>query len=278
MSNSHSERSQYDVTRILASPHTPTVPEPPPVPPPAEAETREVVIPMPILAIGKAESKPPPAKMPSAPPGPGPGPGPTSTAAMPKERQITNPLGVQKLLKASSDPVERAFIKSVVEDENPTAARRIYAGWLDREGDPQRAEYIRLIDKLDTAGREESTLKRLRELATRIAKPWLAVIAPRSMKIVLCPTEMLLRTFKSDQPSGCPKTWGELPRYSLDELRHCPTCLRFVHYVTDMDAARKLAARSEPFVIDPLVPRKSDDFDQLPTSQRHVIEEKETKK
>jgi uncharacterized protein (TIGR02996 family) len=178
------------------------------------------------------------------------------------EARLTEPHGVRSLLRATDDPIELAFLKAVLEDADEALARSVYADWLEERGDATRAEYMRLLERLRPgADPDDREPARLRLLGARIASPWRALVAPRWMRIERCPTELLLQTFGSDRPSDCPRAWGSLPRWTVDELRHCKTCLRFVHYFSDLDAAKRAAARGEPLAIDPAVRRSPSDLE-----------------
>jgi uncharacterized protein (TIGR02996 family) len=187
---------------------------------------------------------------------------PVSQQEPDSEALLTEPHGLRSLLRATDDPVELAFLTAVLEDPDPALARSVYADWLEERGDVTRAEYMRLLDLLrPDADPDDREPARLRQLGARIANPWRALVAPRWTRIERCPTELLLQTFGSDRPSDCPKAWGRLPRWTVDELRHCKTCLRFVHYFTDLDAAKRAAARGEPLAIDAAIRRRPSDLE-----------------
>lgn len=189
------------------------------------------------------------------------------------EATLTQRDPVKSLLRASDDPIEVNFLRAILEDPDPSDARIVYADWLEERGAVARAEYMRLLDSLmaRTGPHDPDDLEpvRLRMLGSQIATPWRAVVAHRETSIEHCG----IKRFGAggDPAARCPGTWGSLIRGTVDDMRRCGTCTRFVHYVTDMEAARRAAMHGDAVVVDVAVRRRSDDLERLPPSSHFVI-------
>jgi uncharacterized protein (TIGR02996 family) len=161
---------------------------------------------------------------------------------------------ISSLLRASDDPEELEFLRAIAIEGSATEARVAYAEWLESRGDLTRADYLRALSRPS-----DPTLA---ILGAHIAAPWRAAVAPPSLPIENCGV------------TGCPKTWGRTlgaDRGSIDDMRRCRVCVRYVRYVTGIHHARLLAAGDRPVVIDPCVPRTPGDLEELPERMRCVI-------
>lgn len=69
---------------------------------------------------------------------------------------------------------EGAFLSAITAAPADRAQRLIYADWLDEHGHPDRAEYLRLLGRMN----EPSVLDRLRELAPSLDSAWVARVCP----------------------------------------------------------------------------------------------------
>src|SRR2546430_6250597 len=56
---------------------------------------------------------------------------------------------------------EDAFLRSICEDADDDAPRLIFADWLDENGDPQRARFIRVQCRLAKLGEDDPERQRL---------------------------------------------------------------------------------------------------------------------
>jgi uncharacterized protein (TIGR02996 family) len=204
----------------------------------------------------------------------------------------TQPSIVRGLLVASNDPVELEFIRSILEDDDPQDARLVYADWLEQRGDETRAQYMRLVNELAShVNASYIEQARLRDAGKNLGVPWRATVAPRWLPIEQCP-----RKAEDDQtildllpPSQrqvddhhhqdddtilrlCPKTWGRVGRGSVDDLRRCATCTRYVKYVTSIEEGVKAVAQGTPVVVDGSVMRtSSSDLDPPRTYYPYVV-------
>lgn len=67
-----------------------------------------------------------------------------------------------------------AFLRAIADAPDDEAPRLVYADWLDEHGQPDRAEYLRLL----CCGEESATLERLREVAPTLDSAWAARVSP----------------------------------------------------------------------------------------------------
>jgi serine/threonine kinase PknH len=68
---------------------------------------------------------------------------------------------------------ESAFLRAIADAPDDHAPRLVYADWLDENGQPERAEYVRLVCRNDVAA-----LDRLREVAPSLDAKWAALVRP----------------------------------------------------------------------------------------------------
>ena len=83
---------------------------------------------------------------------------------------------------------EDAFLRAIADNLDDDAPRLVYADWLDEHGDPVRAEYLRLLCRVN----QTSTVDRLRELAPALDPAWVARVCreyplAHAMYVVLRP-------------------------------------------------------------------------------------------
>lgn len=113
-------------------------------------------------------------------------------------------------------PIERAFLADIRGGD--LAAREVYADWLDEQGDPRRAEFLRLEDFAKADPGNGELARRLSQLAVVIDLDWR--IAVGRGRVERC-------------SSACGMDWGEM----LDLVdkpnprqRRCPRCINLVRY------------------------------------------------
>jgi len=99
-------------------------------------------------------------------------------------------------------PLERAFVTAIIENVEDDTPRLVYADWLEENGDPDRAEFIRL--QIELAGledqdrpigtgkkpgstpRERLLQKREGELLDLHRREWKSVLPKRAQEELLC--------------------------------------------------------------------------------------------
>jgi uncharacterized protein (TIGR02996 family) len=75
---------------------------------------------------------------------------------------------------------EDAFIQALLAAPGDTSVRLVYADWLDERGECPRAEYLRLLVRMDTATTADpltdEAIERLRRLERQIDLRWLGLV------------------------------------------------------------------------------------------------------
>jgi hypothetical protein len=144
-------------------------------------------------------------------------------------------------------PAERGLLAAM--SEGHEASRTVYMQWLERRGEKQRAEYLKLDNLLATMNpldlRFQETQDRLRETATKISVDWRSRVA-RSL-------------IENCGQSACPRYWRSLPA-ETDDVRHCKMCNTQVFYCASIELARHYAAGGQPVAIDVSVERRANDL------------------
>ncbi len=78
---------------------------------------------------------------------------------------------------------EAAFLEALKANPADDTARLVYADWLDEHDEPAKAEYLRVVAKLNHAGqdniREQSDVARMFKLAEALPQEWLTEIGMR---------------------------------------------------------------------------------------------------
>jgi serine/threonine-protein kinase len=72
-----------------------------------------------------------------------------------------------------------AFLRAIADAPDDDAPRLVYADWLDEHGQPDRAEFIRLL----CSGEEPAVLERLREVAPSLDSTWAARVSPEFPRV-----------------------------------------------------------------------------------------------
>jgi RNA polymerase sigma factor (sigma-70 family) len=146
--------------------------------------------------------------------------------------------------------VERELLKEI--EAGDDASLLVYADWLERQGDPARAELLRLQHALDSASPDapgfERATDRLRELAAHVDLGWRSRIAS-------CPIEGCAKP-----DASCPKRWSALPRTDREGVRRCGACDRGVYYCGSVFEARAHVAHGAGVAIDVTSARWHDDL------------------
>src|SRR4051794_30932426 len=74
---------------------------------------------------------------------------------------------------------EDAFLRSISDEADDDAPRLIFADWLDENGDPQRARFIRVQCRLATLGEDDPERQRLQCEADSLLPEMLARLTDR---------------------------------------------------------------------------------------------------
>jgi len=150
----------------------------------------------------------------------------------------------------SRGPLERELLEAIGEGDQ--ASRLVYADWLEGQGEPARAEHLRLGHALDAMSPEapgfERAADRLREVASGLDLAWRARVARRPIEG--CPAFDF----------SCPKEWSALAPTERDGVRHCSACDQLVHYCASVEEAREHAARGGCVALDVTSARWSGDL------------------
>ena len=120
-------------------------------------------------------------------------------------------------------------------DHQDHAARVVYADWLEEQGDSERAEWVRLQDRLlelPLGAERDAARNRAGRIACDLDPAWRVLVA--RVPIHNC------------QRADCPREWGSLAPTHTTDLRTCGAChakieYRFLHPDPN---------RTEPFVLD----------------------------
>lgn len=157
-------------------------------------------------------------------------------------------------------PAERGLLAAMAEGHE--ASRLVYMNWLERRGEKQRAEFLRLDHALATMDprdiRHADAASRLRALAQNISVDWRSRVA-RS-RIEGC----------GDATGSCPGFWRALPAES-DDVRTCGVCNHQVFYCVSIDLARSRVHAGQRVAIDIAAERAPDDLLQQCTRCRSAV-------
>jgi uncharacterized protein (TIGR02996 family) len=134
--------------------------------------------------------------------------------------------------------------------------RLVYADWLDEQGgraNADQAAYLRTESDLlalpEGDGRRDELEARLRELAHRVPRPWLAVVSRR--KVENCFVKLAF---------VCSKRWEEMGPTADERVRSCPDCHKTVHFCDDLAEAVKHARAGHCVAVSAAEARSEDDL------------------
>jgi uncharacterized protein (TIGR02996 family) len=148
-----------------------------------------------------------------------------------------------------TDPVEARLLASIATGDD--ACREVYADWLDEHGDTQRAEFLRLQDRLAALATPDADFAqasaRLRELASRIDIDWRVRVGRHVVEG--CTFDV-----------RCPKRWSALAETDQRGIRFCNGCNERVYYCVTVEQAREHAARGQCVALDTGAPRWTGDL------------------
>ncbi len=123
------------------------------------------------------------------------------------------------------DPIATQLVTAILAGD--LASREVFADWLEEQGDPRRAELLRLQERVlelsPTDPQYAPCTRRLRELAIVTDVEWRVLIGrPRVERCSI----------------DCTKNWSELAPTELALQRRCPDCRNFVAYCESMPGDR----------------------------------------
>jgi len=150
------------------------------------------------------------------------------------------------------DPVEERLIAAIAARDH--ASRVVYADWLEGRGEAERAEFLRIQDRLIGTSPDDPDFRagaaRLEELARGIDLEWRFAVGRPAIEGCLA---FQLR---------CPKEWGALAATGRDDVRFCDACERQVFYCDSLAAARSHARMGDCVAVDPGISRTPGDLDE----------------
>jgi uncharacterized protein (TIGR02996 family) len=149
------------------------------------------------------------------------------------------------------DPQETAFLQGILENPDDDAGRLVYADWLDENGQPEKARFVRLEVELSGIPRSDprfvSLAAELDDLDAAIGGTWnWALVRPG--RLLNCgkvgPGDPWLR-FTHE----CRNRWVDLRPTEDPAVRHCEGCRRNVHHCASKAEADRHAVRGDCIAI-----------------------------
>jgi uncharacterized protein (TIGR02996 family) len=158
-------------------------------------------------------------------------------------------------------PAEVGLLAAMAEGHEQS--RLIYMNWLDRRGERQRAEFLRVDHALASLSphdlRAGELRHRLGALAVHISIDWRSRVS--RARIENCP----------HAAAGCPGYWRQLPA-DADDVRTCGPCATPVYYCDTIDVARTRVQAGQRVAVDMIVERTVEDLSHkiCPTCQAKI--------
>ncbi|HLL20863.1 MAG TPA: TIGR02996 domain-containing protein [Kofleriaceae bacterium] len=164
-------------------------------------------------------------------------------------------------LERAPDVVEEKLLADIAAGDDPS--RAVYADWLEENGDPRRAEFLRCQEMLGAliADDPETRLafaeqaRRLRQLATLVDLEW-------RMRVARAPVEACKVELRIEL--RCPKQWSDLVETPSPDVRFCELCRQQVFYCTTVAEARQHAWRGRCVAVDIANERTPHDLERPP--------------
>jgi uncharacterized protein (TIGR02996 family) len=155
---------------------------------------------------------------------------------------------------AEVDATELRLLAAIAHHDE--AGRLVYADWLEQQGYPDRAEFLRITEEMSSLGPDAPEFRmrsdRMRQLAASIDIHWRQKVARPAIENCVA--------FEFQ----CPKDWGELATTERGDVRYCGACAKRVHYCATVSAAQVLARRGECVAVDIFNIRRAGDLDPEP--------------
>ncbi|MEO8701140.1 MAG: zinc ribbon domain-containing protein [Kofleriaceae bacterium] len=145
-------------------------------------------------------------------------------------------------------PAERGLLAAM--SEGHEASRTVYMNWLERRGEKQRAEFLRVEQTLAAMTpvdiRYEQIQDHLRALAQKISIDWRSRVS-RSL-------------IEGCSATACPAYWRALPA-DADDVRTCAGCGSQVFYCVNVELARGRLQSGQRVALDVTAPRMPHDLE-----------------
>jgi uncharacterized protein (TIGR02996 family) len=146
-------------------------------------------------------------------------------------------------------PAESGLLAAIAEGHEPSRLR--YADWLDRRGEPARAELLRLDHALHAMRADDPrfipTLQRIRALAPRVSIDWRSRVSRAAIEGC------------GAYGVTCPTYWRALPA-TADDVRTCPACHDKVYYCATLPLAQERVQQGQCVAIDATCERWPNDL------------------
>ena len=153
-----------------------------------------------------------------------------------------------------ADPIEAKLLAAIASHDD--SARLVYADLLEHRGEVDRAEFLRVQQRLVALSPGDAFFlkctKRLRRLAKSIDAEWRARVARP-------PIERCDVAFEFQ----CPKEWGSLTPTGQSDVRFCTACDKQVYYCLTVGDARRRSSRGECVAVDVSNLRSEGDLEPL---------------
>jgi uncharacterized protein (TIGR02996 family) len=163
---------------------------------------------------------------------------------------------------------EAVFLSALRERPNDETARLVYADWLEENGRPERAEFIRtekeLTELAEGDGRAAELRARLREMAAGLCPAWLAVVSKPPIENCRARRHALKFAYE------CPLRWDQLRPFGGLSERFCDSCRQVVQYCDTLELAREHAELGSCVAIDARVLRAEGDL-PIPLEERGIL-------
>jgi uncharacterized protein (TIGR02996 family) len=158
-----------------------------------------------------------------------------------------------------------AFLDALRTHPADDSARRVYADWLEEQGDPAsaaKAAYLRVecdISRLAPGDPRQVLLKaRRRDLAAKLDATWLALVGKPAIEN--CGQGPRVEGRGLHFRFVCPKQWEQLQPTADNRVRFCEACQRGVHYCASMHEARNHVLAGDCVAVDPRLWRYEGDL------------------
>lgn len=135
-----------------------------------------------------------------------------------------------------NDDVERALLAALRAQPDDTAAREVYADWLEEHGQLERAVFVRHAGTPLAEG--------LGPAADLVEARWRALVS--RTPVARCGVTFDFR---------CPKRWEDLARTEDELVRHCDACAQPVYFCTDLVQVRTRGAQQQCVAFDAILAR-----------------------
>lgn len=157
--------------------------------------------------------------------------------------------GLEDRPTAHLSPAEYGLLAAIAEGHEPSRLR--YADWLDRRGEPARAELLRLDHALHEMRADDPrfipTLQRIRALAPRVSIDWRSRVSRAAIEGCAA------------YGVTCPAYWRALPA-TADDVRTCPACHDKVYYCATLPLAQERVQQGQCVAIDATCERWPNDL------------------